>query len=121
MIRVETITIKSTDAPNTARFWRDLLDYRVGPNHSHSVLLVADGPTLLIQAATEPPTGDTIHLDLRTDDPTQAVTKALALGARHADIGQRGDEGWTVLSDPTGNLFCISTCHQSRPVSTREH
>ncbi|GAB2488226.1 hypothetical protein GCM10027030_22980 [Luteococcus sediminum] len=107
MIRLETVTIKSTDAPATARFWRDLLDYQVGPNHSQSVLLVGDGPTLLIQPATEAPTGDRIHFDLRTDDPAQAIAKALSLGARHADIGQLGNEGWTVMADPTGNLFCI--------------
>lgn len=107
MIRVGTITMKSTDAPATARFWRDLLGYSVGPNHSDSVLLIGDGPDLLIQPADEAQTGTMIHLDLRTDDHDEAVARALALGGARADIGQRGTEGWTVLRDPAGNLFCI--------------
>ena len=27
--------------------------------------------------------------------------------ASHADIGQTGQEGWVVLADPAGNLFCV--------------
>ncbi len=30
-----------------------------------------------------------------------------ALGARTADVGQTGDEGFTVLADPEGNEFCV--------------
>ena len=33
-------------------------------------------------------------------------TEELA-GARPADVGQRGDEGWHVLADPEGNEFCL--------------
>ncbi len=33
--------------------------------------------------------------------------RILALGARRVDIGQTGDESWTVLADPEGNEFCI--------------
>jgi hypothetical protein len=35
------------------------------------------------------------------------VEHALQLGAEHTDIGQDGDEGWIVMADPGGNLFCI--------------
>lgn len=108
MISVSTITIKSNDPRATARFWRDLLGYSVGPNHSSSILLAADGrPSLLIQPSDEPQGDGAIHLDLRPTDHAAAVEHALALGARRVDIGQRGDEGWTVLADPTGNVFCI--------------
>ncbi|WP_446214460.1 VOC family protein [Micromonospora sp. IBSANI012] len=31
----------------------------------------------------------------------------LALGARRADVGQSGDEGFVVLADPEGNEFCV--------------
>jgi hypothetical protein len=31
----------------------------------------------------------------------------LALGARHADVGQAGGESWVVLADPEGNEFCV--------------
>lgn len=107
MIRVETITMQSTDAARTARFWRDFLGYTLAPNHSDSVLLVGQGPSLLIQPTADAPDRGVIHLDLRPDDHAEAVTRAGELGAQPADVGQRGDEGWTVMTDPTGVLFCI--------------
>lgn len=48
-----------------------------------------------------------LHLDFRPDDQAAEVTRLLALGARHADIGQSGDEPWVVLADPEGNEFCV--------------
>jgi hypothetical protein len=48
-----------------------------------------------------------IHFDFRPDDQQAEVERVIALGARHADIGQTGDESWVVLADPEGNEFCI--------------
>lgn len=48
-----------------------------------------------------------LHLDFRPDDQHAEVERLLALGARRADIGQRGDEPWVVLADPEGNEFCV--------------
>ena len=86
---------------------RDFLGYTLAPNHSDSVLLVGQGPSLLIQPTADAPDRGVIHLDLRPDDHAEAVTRAGELGAQPADVGQRGDEGWTVMTDPTGVLFCI--------------
>ena len=107
MIRIETVTIKTQDVRAVARFWRDLLRYQVAPNHTESVLLQGAGPALLIQPAQAVALAAVIHLDLRPEDQEAEVQRALALGATLADIGQSGDEGWTVLRDPGGNLFCI--------------
>lgn len=35
------------------------------------------------------------------------MQRALGLGARHLDVGQRPDEGHVVLADPEGNEFCV--------------
>ncbi|ETA71148.1 hypothetical protein ActroDRAFT_0174 [Actinospica robiniae DSM 44927] len=35
------------------------------------------------------------------------VASALAIGARHVDVGQRPEEGHVVLVDPGGNYFCV--------------
>jgi hypothetical protein len=35
------------------------------------------------------------------------VARALELGARHADVGQRPEEEHVVLADPDGNEFCL--------------
>ena len=39
------------------------------------------------------------------------MERALALGARHVDLGQ-GEVTWVVLADPEGNEFCILRAHR---------
>lgn len=41
------------------------------------------------------------------DDRDAEISRILGLGARRVDIGQTGNESWTVLADPEGNEFCI--------------
>jgi hypothetical protein len=50
-----------------------------------------------------------LHLDLTStaEDREAEIERILALGARRADVGQSGDESWTVLADPEGNEFCV--------------
>jgi len=50
-----------------------------------------------------------VHLDVNPTDREQdeEVRRLLDLGARHADIGQTGDESWVCLADPEGNEFCV--------------
>ena len=55
------------------------------------------------------------HIDLRTSDPVAEIERLLRLGARRADVGQRGDEGFDVLADPEGNEFCL--LHRSTPTT----
>ena len=56
-----------------------------------------------------------VHLDLTTcaDDRDAEIERLLRLGARRVNIGQTGEESWTVLADPEGNEFCVV-----RPKST---
>ncbi|MBS1848184.1 MAG: hypothetical protein JST73_07885 [Actinobacteria bacterium] len=115
VIRVHTITIQARDVALVGRFWRDLLRYEVCPNHSDSVLLCGDGPSLLIQPSREPAAAGRIHLDLRSDEAGVEVARALSLGARRVDVGQTGQEGWTVMGDPEG--MC-SVCSKE-PASSR--
>jgi hypothetical protein len=54
-----------------------------------------------------------VHLDLNpgaaatAEERALEIQRALALGATIVDVGQRGDESWTVLADPEGNEFCV--------------
>ena len=50
-----------------------------------------------------------VHLDLTTsaDDRDAEIERLLRLGARRVNIGQTGDESWTVIADPEGNEFCV--------------
>ena len=50
-----------------------------------------------------------VHLDLTSSaqDRDQEIERLLALGACRADVGQTGEESWTVLADPEGNEFRV--------------
>jgi hypothetical protein len=50
-----------------------------------------------------------LHLDLTSpaEEREAEIERILALGARRADVGQSGNESWTVLADPEGNEFCV--------------
>ena len=63
-----------------------------------------------LQPTDAPKTGkNRDHMDLVAPggDVDAEVARLVALGARHADVGQRGDEGFVVLADPEGNEFCL--------------
>jgi hypothetical protein len=97
--RIATITLKTTMPREVARFWRELLGYRVAPNHSDSVLLVGEPnePALLIQPSAREPEPGAIHLDLRPLDLAECRARALSLGATEPDIGRpatRAGSSW---------------------------
>lgn len=64
-------------------------------------------PGLIFEPVAEGKAGkNRLHLDFRPDDQEAEVARLLALGARHADIGQ-GEQPWAVLADIEGNEFCV--------------
>jgi predicted enzyme related to lactoylglutathione lyase len=51
-----------------------------------------------------------MHFDLTStslEDQQRTVARALELGGRHIDVGQRPDEAHVVLADPEGDEFCV--------------
>ncbi|XVU23884.1 VOC family protein [Actinoplanes sp. CA-054009] len=95
-----------------ARFWAELLGWKTADDDP-LLLLPGDQGGIPVWFA---PTGkakagpNTTHLDLTSasaEEQTRTVERALALGGRHADVGQKGDEGQIVLADPEGNEFCV--------------
>jgi predicted enzyme related to lactoylglutathione lyase len=65
--------------------------------------LGAIGSVALESQRTGPGTPPRLHLDIETDDVTAEVARVLTLGARVLD--ER--EGYTVLEDPAGLVFCV--------------
>jgi predicted enzyme related to lactoylglutathione lyase len=99
------------DVERMAEFWSSVLGYEAERDEGDSIHLAppsGNGPTMWLQ-----PTNDfkrdklRCHMDLRADDPTAEVERILSLGARRADVGQTGREGFEVLVDPEGNEFCV--------------
>ena len=116
------LAIDCAEPIGLARFWCAVLDYEV-QNDEDGVItigspLVPEGkkrsgpvpPTLTFARAPEGKTiKNRLHLDLNATDREQdeEVRRVLDLGARHADVGQTGEESWVTLADPEGNEFCI--------------
>jgi len=124
--RLTEISLDCRDPDRLADFWCAVLGWQV---LNHEPGLVEIGPArvedqALLDAVRSGPVCPTIflaqveedkvvknrsHFDVSPIDVSQEeeVERILALGATHADVGQTGDESWTVLADPEGNEFCV--------------
>jgi len=108
------LCIDANDPLRLARFWSDVLGWEMSdePNDG-MVLLPSDdtGFTIRFLPTQERKSGPNhMHFDLTStslEDQNRIVARALDVGAGHADVGQRGDEGHVVLADPEGNEFCV--------------
>jgi hypothetical protein len=118
--KLTELTIDCADPGGLARFWCSVLDYEVHDEDDGIVTIappVPEGnhrgpvpPTLTFAHVPEGKTvKNRVHLDVSPTDREQdeEVRRLLDLGARHADVGQTGDESWVVLADPEGNEFCV--------------
>ena len=106
----EQVIVDSVDPAALGRWWAEALgwvvvgeepgEYEIRPEKDRL-------PGLLFGTVPEGKTiKNRLHLDFRPDDQEAEVARLLALGARHADVGQ-GEETWVVLADPEGNEFCV--------------
>ena len=116
--RLSELVIDCTDPEALARFWREVLDYvelgREEPDNGIEIGPASGfggaAPTLVFSRSTDPrPKKLRLHFDVNPvdRDDTAELDRLLALGARHAEIGQTGDEPWFPLQDPEGNEFCL--------------
>ena len=108
--RWSELVVDSLDPHAQARFWAAVLDWEVRPDGDEAEVAPpgGEGTTLFFAKVPEGKTvKNRLHIDLRPDDRDAEVERLLALGARHAEVGQRGDETWVVLADPEGNELCV--------------
>ncbi|WP_327312311.1 VOC family protein [Streptomyces sp. NBC_01235] len=106
----EQVIVDASDPVALGRWWAAALgwvvindasdEYEIRPAHDRL-------PGLLFVPVPEAKSAkNRLHLDFRPDDQRAEVTRLLALGARHADVGQ-GEQSWVTLADPEGNEFCV--------------
>ena len=127
--RIISLPIDATDPAALARFWAEVLGWRIREtgfqNTDHgpdgAVLSPPDGVGMEIDFRWVPEpktTKNRVHLDLEPADGDQAaeLDRLLALGARRVDVGQGDDKPWYVLADPEGNEFCL--CRERVPALT---
>jgi len=112
-LRLHHIVIDTHDLPGLARFWTQALGWRVLSERDQEIVIGADenAPVgLCFMPVSDVKTvKNRVHLDLTTSaaDRDAEIERLLALGAQRVDIGQTGQESWTVLADPEGNEFCV--------------
>jgi len=119
--RISELVLGCHDPERLARFWCEVLDFVVLDREESdgSVQMVEIGPregfggpqpTIILSWREEPEPGKLrLHIDVNATDRDQdaELERLLELGARPADVGQTGQEGWHVLADPEGNEFCL--------------
>lgn len=114
--RISELVVDCRDPEALAAFWCEILGFKVLDRDGEAVEIGppegAGGlqPTLVFDRTDEPKAGKLrLHFDVNATDRDQdaELERLLAAGARHADIGQTGEESWAVLQDPEGNEFCL--------------
>jgi predicted enzyme related to lactoylglutathione lyase len=116
-VALHHIVIDAHDLPTLARFWSAALGWPILSEREREVIVgpALDAPIGLcfMPSPDEKVAKNRVHLDLNPgagatpDERAAEVERLIALGARRVDVGQRGDETWTVLADPEGNEFCV--------------
>jgi len=112
MSRIDAVAFAAHDPDRLASFWAGVLE-RDRDDRDVPELAAGADPDFRIRfwPTQEPKWGpNKIHFDLTStseDDQQAIVERALALGGRHIDIGQRPEEGHIVLADPEGNELCV--------------
>ncbi|MCL8017040.1 VOC family protein [Streptomyces sp. AS02] len=107
----EQVNVDAADPVALGRWWAEALGWVVLNDSAEEYEIRPEKDRLPGLIFAPVPEGKTVknrlHLDFRPEDQDAEVSRLLALGARHADVGQTGEEGWVTLADPEGNEFCV--------------
>ena len=108
-VRLHHIVIDAHDLPTLARFWTQALGWKILSERDREIVIGTDenAPVgiCFMPVTDQKIVKNRVHLDITTEaqDRDQEIDRLLGLGAQRADIGQTGEESWTVLADPEGN------------------
>src|SRR4051794_20177778 len=108
------LSVDANDPRRLARLWAGVLGWDPADDPHDAVALQPSDDTgfrLRFLPTQERKTDQNrMHFDLTSrslEDQRRTVARALELGGRHIDVGQRPEEGHVVLADPEGNEFCV--------------
>ncbi|MEV2213979.1 VOC family protein [Streptomyces sp. NPDC050997] len=106
----EQVIVDSADPTALGRWWAEALGWVIVGEYPDEYEIRPEKdrvPGLLFVPVPESKTvKNRLHLDFRPEDQEAEVARLIALGARHADVGQ-GEQSWVTLLDPEGNEFCV--------------
>src|SRR5262245_56059545 len=103
------VVVAATDPARLARWWSEVLDYRIAYEAPSEVGIEGDdGKALVFVPVSDAKIAkNRLHIDLNPDDQAAEVERLVNMGARHVDVGQGETANWIVLADPEGNEFCV--------------
>jgi hypothetical protein len=127
-VRWYTVVVDCRDVASQARWWADVLDWRLVYEADDEAVIVPPyavdeaavdipveqrGPGLVfVPVAEAKRVKNRLHIDLAPragDDQAAEVARLLEKGATRVDVGQSPEMPWVVLADPEGNEFCVLT------------
>src|SRR4051794_25306151 len=102
-LRWQALCIDASDPPGLARWWAELLGWRITYEDDAKDEVVPDPPAGSAEDGVSPDmlslgvreakgVKNRLHIDLRPDDRDAEVARAEALGAHRVDIGQGDDK-----------------------------
>jgi predicted enzyme related to lactoylglutathione lyase len=112
-VALHHVVVDAHDLPEMARFWSGALGWEILSVRDREIVIgpAVDAPTgiCFMPTSETKSSKNRLHLDLTTgaEDRDAEIGRLIGLGARRVDIGQTGQESWTVLADPEGNEFCV--------------
>jgi hypothetical protein len=108
------ICFNATRPSELAQFWSGVLGRKIADAPDDDIAILRSDTAafrIRFQPSQAPKVGQNqAHFDLTSAsaaDQQYTVARALELGGRHIDVGQRPEEGHVVLADPDGNEFCV--------------
>lgn len=112
--RLEALCIDANDPPRLARFWSSVLGWEMADEPADGTSLMPNDDTgfqIKFSPTEAPKVGpNQMHLHLTSTSPEhqqQTVARALGLGGRRPNGGERAEGSYIVLEDPEGNEFCV--------------
>ena len=112
---LHALCFDANDPVGLARFWAGVLGWETADDPYDGIALAPNDDTgfrlRFLPTQEKKTVANQMHFDLTStsleDQQQTVVARALELGGRHIDIGQRPDEEHVVLADPEGNEFCV--------------
>ncbi|WP_206487919.1 VOC family protein [Rhodococcus sp. KRD162] len=109
------ITFDSTDPGPLAHWWAARANGSIVEENDgwFYVVALAEAPYRMAFQKIEDPTPgkNRVHLDMTTQDLDGEVARLIEAGASELAQHTMGDFRWVTLSDPDGNVFCVSGSH----------
>ena len=112
-VSLHHVVIDAHDLAGLARFWSES-DWPILSAREREVVIgpADDAPfgICFMPSPDDKIVKNRVHLDLNPGKDASAgerdaeIERLISLGARPVDVGQRGDETWTVLADPEGKV-----------------